>query len=169
VNTLEDCITRRGSPNKLISDSAQVIIGDKVKDILRTICIDSWKSEPYHKYQNATERRYQTDNAESFGGDIDDDIAPVLGSHHDFNNEDTKLHTTNDNHPPPSIIDMEDLIGRFFIMDNQDDGQQFRERIVKIIEDHDKRLENEKDRVKVLLSPNGNTREEVITYKCLLG
>jgi hypothetical protein len=60
VNTLEDCITRRGAPYKLISDSAQVIIGDKVKDILRTLFVDSCQSEPYHQHQNAAERRYQT-------------------------------------------------------------------------------------------------------------
>ena len=37
VNTLEDNITQRGAPHKLISDSAQVIIGHKVQDILRTL------------------------------------------------------------------------------------------------------------------------------------
>jgi hypothetical protein len=60
VNTLEDCITRRGAPYKIISDSVQVIIGDKVKDILRTLCIDSWQSEPYHQHRNAADRIYQT-------------------------------------------------------------------------------------------------------------
>jgi hypothetical protein len=39
VNTLEDSITYRGAPQKLISDSAQVIIGNKVKDILCTLCM----------------------------------------------------------------------------------------------------------------------------------
>jgi hypothetical protein len=60
VNTLEDNITDRGAPNKLISDSAQVIIGNKVQDILRTLCIGNWQSEPYQQHQNAAERRYQT-------------------------------------------------------------------------------------------------------------
>jgi hypothetical protein len=59
VNTMEDCITRRGAPFKLIGDSAQAIIGDKVKDILRTLCVDSWQIEPYHQHQNAAERQYQ--------------------------------------------------------------------------------------------------------------
>jgi ABC-type Fe3+-hydroxamate transport system substrate-binding protein len=54
---------------------------------------------------------------------------------------------------------MEDLIGISFIMDKQDDGQQFRAWIVNIIEDHDAQLENNKDQVKVLLSLNDNTRE----------
>jgi hypothetical protein len=44
--------------------------------------------------------------AESIGGEIDDDIAPVLKYRHDFNDEYTKLHSTNNNTPPPSFIDM---------------------------------------------------------------
>jgi hypothetical protein len=103
------------------------------------------------------------------GGEIDDDIAPVLKYRHDFIYKDNKLYTSNDNHPPPSIIDMEDLVGKSFIMYKQDDGQQFQARIVKLIEDHDERVENNKDWVKVLLSLNDDTREEVITYNKLLG
>jgi hypothetical protein len=49
-------------------------------------------------------------HAKSLGGKIDYDIAPVLKSFHYFNDDATKLHTTNDNPPPPSTIDMEDLI-----------------------------------------------------------
>ena len=60
VNTLEDNITYRGAPHKLNSDSAQVIIGNKVQDILHTLCIMSWQSEPYQQQQNPAERRYQT-------------------------------------------------------------------------------------------------------------
>jgi hypothetical protein len=60
VNTLEDNIIQRGAPHKLISESAQVIVSNKVQDILRTLCIQSWQSEPYQQHQNAAERRYQT-------------------------------------------------------------------------------------------------------------
>jgi hypothetical protein len=60
VNTIEDTIIQRGAPRKLISDSAQVIIGNKVQDILRTLCISHWQSEPHQQQQNAAERRYQT-------------------------------------------------------------------------------------------------------------
>ncbi len=41
VNTLEDNIRERGTMDKLVSDSAQVEVSDKVKDILRTLFIDS--------------------------------------------------------------------------------------------------------------------------------
>jgi hypothetical protein len=60
VNTLEDNIRQRGAPTKLISDRAQVEISKKVLDILRTLCISDWQSEPYQQQQNPAERRYQT-------------------------------------------------------------------------------------------------------------
>ena len=60
VNTLEDNIRERGAMNKLISDSAQVEISNKVKDILRTLIIGDWQSEPYYQHQNPAERRFQT-------------------------------------------------------------------------------------------------------------
>ena len=287
VNTLEDNITQRGAPHKLISDSAQVIISNKVQDILRTLCIKSWQSEPYQQQQNPAERRYQTikratnrvldrtgapdytwllclqyvcyllnhsyndtlngvplqlltgttvdispllrfhfwqkvyykkvDNsfpsdsvedlghivgisehcghaltykvlnpatlkvihrslirpaissdcnmrAESLCGESPDDVIKddVIKSRDDHNPSDSKLHTTS------PIIDPEDLIGRTFVMDSQPDGQQSRARIVKLIEDHDYKLENNKDRIKFLLSINEDTSEEVITYNQLL-
>ena len=60
VNTLEDNIRERGAPNKLISDRAQVEISNKVLDILRTLFIGAWQSEPHQQQQNPAERRIQT-------------------------------------------------------------------------------------------------------------
>ena len=60
VNTLEDNIRTRGAPTKLISDRAQVEISNKVLDILRTLCIGDWQSEPHQQQQNPAERRFQT-------------------------------------------------------------------------------------------------------------
>jgi hypothetical protein len=60
VNTLEDNIRQRGAPTKLISDSAQVEISKKVLDILCTLCISDWQSEPHQQQQNPAERHYQT-------------------------------------------------------------------------------------------------------------
>ena len=60
VNTLEDNIRKRGAPNKLISDRAQLEISKKVHDILRAYCIGNWQSEPHQQHQNPAERRYQT-------------------------------------------------------------------------------------------------------------
>jgi hypothetical protein len=44
----------------LISDRALAEIGRKVKDILRALHIDDWKSEPHHQHQNIAERHYST-------------------------------------------------------------------------------------------------------------
>ena len=60
VNTLEDNIRYRGAPTRLISDRAQVEISKKVLDILRTLCIGDWQSEPHQQQQNPAERRFQT-------------------------------------------------------------------------------------------------------------
>jgi hypothetical protein len=60
VNTLEDNIRQRGAPNKLISDRAQVEVSNKVLDILRTLFISAWQSEPHQQQQNPAERRIQT-------------------------------------------------------------------------------------------------------------
>ena len=60
VNTLQDNIRHRGAPTKLVSDRAQVEISNKVVDLLRYYCIDSWQSEPHKQHQNPCERRYQT-------------------------------------------------------------------------------------------------------------
>ena len=60
VNTLEDNIRERGAMTKLISDRAQAEISNKVQDILRTLVIKSWQSEPHQQHQNFAERRYQT-------------------------------------------------------------------------------------------------------------
>jgi hypothetical protein len=59
INTLEDNIREWGAPNKLISDRAQVEISKKVQDILRTLFISDWQSEPHQQQQNPAERRYQ--------------------------------------------------------------------------------------------------------------
>jgi hypothetical protein len=275
VNTLEDNITQRGAPNKLISDSAQVIIGNKVQDILRTLCIANWQSEPYQQHQNAAERRYQTIKGSAnrlldrtgapantwllclqyvcyllnhtYNGNIHGvplnhltgmtvDISALLRFHfwqkvyyksidcgfpsdsvesmghivgvsehcghaltwkiltsdtnhilnrsvvrpYDPNNPNFRAdliggeiiqddviksrHDTlditdipNQSSPYPSvadtpssspIIDTNDLIGRTFLLDKQEDGQQFRARIVRLIDNHSSDLEDDKTRIK---------------------
>jgi hypothetical protein len=59
VNTLQDVIRRRGAPSKLVSNRAQVEISGRVKDILRSLIIGDWQSEPHQQHQNPAERKYQ--------------------------------------------------------------------------------------------------------------
>jgi hypothetical protein len=287
----------------LISDSAQVIIGNKVQDILCTLCIPSWQGDPYQQHQNSADRRYQpikrasnrvldrtgapdysrlfcleyvclllnhayNDNiqgvplqhlnghtpkirvllrfnfwqkvyykkvdshfpsdsveafghivgisdhcddalthkafnpstqkdkffnpstqkvihhslirpadtsdpnlcVESLGGESEAAITSVIHSRHDDMLQDSKQTRTQDSAEStvPPIINPEELIGRTLLLDKQDDGQQFCARIVKLIDDHISQLENDKDRMKDLLSLDEDSREEVITYNQLL-
>ena len=60
VNTLQDNIQFRGAMETLISDGGSSLISHKVKDILRTLLIGEYRSEPYHQHQNKAENHYQT-------------------------------------------------------------------------------------------------------------
>ena len=53
VNTLEDNIRKRGAMDKIISNSVQSDIFNRVKDILRSLFIDDWKSEPCYQHQTS--------------------------------------------------------------------------------------------------------------------
>jgi hypothetical protein len=59
VNTLLDNITQCGAPTKLISDRAQVEIGERVKQVLRPLHISTWQSEPHQQHQNPAKCQYQ--------------------------------------------------------------------------------------------------------------
>ena len=78
--------------------------------------------------------------------------------------------TGNANHPDTSapVFDPEDLIGRTFLMDRQEDGQRFRARIVKLVEDHETDVEENPTRIKFLCSINDGAAEELITYNKML-
>jgi hypothetical protein len=59
-NTLEDNIINFGAPHKLISDCALAIISNKIQEIIRTLCIKTWKSDSHKQQQNPAESCYQT-------------------------------------------------------------------------------------------------------------
>ena len=59
VNTLEDNIRKRGAMDKLITDSSRIEISKRVKDILRSLCIDDWQSEANYQHQNFAEHRWK--------------------------------------------------------------------------------------------------------------
>ena len=58
-STLSDNIIDRGTPMKLISYQAQVEISKHVQEILQTLYIASWQSEPHHQHQNPPKCHYQ--------------------------------------------------------------------------------------------------------------
>ena len=292
VNTLEDNIRERGAPNKLISDRAQVEISKKVQDILRTLFISSWQSEPHQQQQNPAERRYQTIKnaanrvmdrtgappptwllclvyvcflfnhtynetirnvpitaltgvtadisvllrfyfwqkvyymredygfpsesregvgrivgisehvgnaltwkiltddtqriiyrsqvrphneedpnvrANLFGGETDPTTSdPIIKSRFDDGMRDGEVSKQSDQTTLTPIVNPEDLVGRTFLIGDEDDGQKFRARVTRLIEDHQSDLEANPSRIKFVCSVNNDQAEEIITYNQLL-
>ena len=60
VNTLEENIRKRGAMDKLISDSAQSEMSNRVKDILRALFIDDWQSKVYYQHQTSLKDNVKT-------------------------------------------------------------------------------------------------------------
>ena len=59
INTLEDCVTKWGAPDRLLTDSANVENSSRVQQFLRALFIGRWFSEPYKQFQNPLERSIQ--------------------------------------------------------------------------------------------------------------
>ena len=58
--TLMDNITVQGAPTKLVSNHARVEISKCIQDILWTMYIGAWQSEPHYQHQNVAEWQYCT-------------------------------------------------------------------------------------------------------------
>ena len=58
INTLSDNIRKRGSMDTLISDGGKYEISKRVTDLLRSLFIQDYQSEPYHQHQNKAENRF---------------------------------------------------------------------------------------------------------------
>ena len=58
INTLYDNIRFRGAMTTLITDGGRYEISKKVADLLRSLFIKQYESEPYHQHQNKAEQRY---------------------------------------------------------------------------------------------------------------
>ena len=58
INTLSDNIRKRGAMDTLISDGGKYEISKQVTDLLRSLFIQDYQSEPYHQHQNKAENRF---------------------------------------------------------------------------------------------------------------
>ena len=58
INTLSDNIRKRGAMDTLISDGGKYEISKKVTDLLRSLFIQDYQSEPYHQHQNKAENHF---------------------------------------------------------------------------------------------------------------
>ena len=58
INTLSDNIRKWGAMDTLISDRGKYEISKRVTDLLRSLFIQDYQSEPYHQHQNKAENRF---------------------------------------------------------------------------------------------------------------
>ena len=58
INTLSDNIRKWGAMDILISDGGKYEISQRVTDLLRSLFIQDYQSEPYHQHQNKAENRF---------------------------------------------------------------------------------------------------------------
>jgi hypothetical protein len=66
------------------------------------------------------------------------------------------------------IVDPQELLGRTFLMDTQEDGQMFCSRIIECISDHESNVRHSDDHVKFQISINEEEYKEIITYNELM-
>ena len=58
INTLSDNIRKRGAMDTLISDGGKYEISQQVTDLLHSLFIQDYQSEPYHQHQNKAENHF---------------------------------------------------------------------------------------------------------------
>ena len=58
IDTLSDNIRKRGAMDTIISDGGKYEISQRVTDLLRSLFIQDYQSEPYHQHQNKAENRF---------------------------------------------------------------------------------------------------------------
>ena len=58
INTLSDNIRKWGAMDTLISDGGKYEISQQVTDLLRSLFIQDYQSEPYHQHQNKAENHF---------------------------------------------------------------------------------------------------------------
>ena len=58
INTLSDNIRKRGAMDFLISDGGKYEISKRVTDLICSLFIEDYQSEPYHQHQNKAENRF---------------------------------------------------------------------------------------------------------------
>ena len=58
INTLSDNVKKRGAMDTLISDGGKYEISKRVTDLLRSLFIQDYQSEPYHQHQNKAENHF---------------------------------------------------------------------------------------------------------------
>ena len=99
--------------------------------------------------------------------------SPTSDHGEDFSLHDAEPTDENSSECPTStgdtvIVDPQELMGRAFLMDTQEDGQKFRARIVECITKHESDVRRSDDHVQLRISVNEDEYEEIITYNELM-
>ena len=66
------------------------------------------------------------------------------------------------------VFDPDDMVGRTFLLEPQEEGQRFRARIVRAIKEQDNELAQDPDKIKFLCSINEDQYEEILSYNDVL-
>ena len=96
---------------------------------------------------------------------------PVIKSRKDGTDDNTTPVFADQTYVPPNpdaIVDPEELIGRTFLLNEREDGQRFRARVVRQLDEHEADLDGQPERIKFLCSVHDDQFEEIITYNQLL-
>ena len=75
---------------------------------------------------------------------------------------------SNDDASTMAIINLQDLVGQMFLMDEHEDGQHFHTCIIECIDEHEEGHHKADDHIKFQCSINENAYEEIITYNELM-
>ena len=174
-------------PSQLVEGSGRIVgISEHVGNALTYMVLSDSSQKILHR---SGIRPYSSEDANLraslFDGDDDEsppEVDPVIkplrrppkeATDSDFEFQKSKDPSTTDddayNYDAP-VFSPSDLIGRSFLMDKSEDGQQFRARVVELLEDHESSLEENPTRIKFRLSVNEDfdPYDEVITYRQLL-
>ena len=96
---------------------------------------------------------------------------PIIKSRYDSKGNSKLGVVENQARPNLPVFSPTDLVGRTFLMKEQEDGQKLRARIVEAIEDHESNLEQNPTRIKFRCSVKGGNLdevEEIIAYNEVL-
>ena len=66
------------------------------------------------------------------------------------------------------IIDPEDLVGRTFLLEKQEDGQRFRARIIEAINLHEDKVKENIELLKFKFTVNNDDYEEILAYNDII-
>ena len=108
--------------------------------------------------RSALTKEDQNKRVDLLGGE---DIKPLIKSSEDEEENQGQR-------KPMPVFDPSDLIGRTFLMDEREDGQRFRAKILEAIAENDAELAKQPDRIKFLVSVNNDMYEETVTYNQIL-